>query len=652
MFEGGLEALHLTEGLARSIISAMRSPRPSFRSLAAVAFGLPFVLYLSTASGHGYWLDGGEFVAASVELGIAHPPGHPLAALLGAVATFLPFGPLSFRVALMSAFFAALASLFLFRAIDMTLRSMLPWAGIRETIALGATLSVAAASGWWFQAVRPEVYALQAALVCFILERVLAFEVQWPLAQPSRLYAASIAFGLALANHHLLAFLVLPAVAPSLAHLVISRALRPLWFCVLGTLAGLSTYLYLPLRAHAEPRLNLGDPDSLSRFFWVISAKAFQKNQGEGAPQPLGERFADVLVQLVLGLHPLLVLLALGGLYVLLRRRPTRRIAMIWGTTLVVFVAARAWLGFVRSNPDALGYLMPAMAALGALAASFVAALALLLVHEKSFRPTKRMWALALLALVLGVLQIGRSVGQASLARFADVDAFDDALRRDLPPRSVVLVHQAQTLFRLYGGQAEEELRPDLIVIPMPLLGYPGMAETIAVASPETRELLASLRLDGELRAPPLQTLAGTRPLLVEMDVRVAPELYDTLVPQGLYHQVLADGATDVDEREGAEGQQALWSRLDRELEGTRDPETLNQRIWRRYTDALYYAGFGDREAAQSSLAAARALNPSDRLLEAFEAALLASEETGPFDVGPYLLGAAVDAPTSLGGGS
>ena len=90
----------------------------------ALAVGVPLAAYVATASPHAYWLDAGELVEAAVALDIAHPPGHPLASLVGHVLTFVPLGPLSLRVALAQALCAAIAAGFLFRAIDTTVRAM------------------------------------------------------------------------------------------------------------------------------------------------------------------------------------------------------------------------------------------------------------------------------------------------------------------------------------------------------------------------------------------------------------------------------------------------------------------------------------------------------------------------------------------------
>ncbi len=616
-----------------------KTARDSPARLVAVglAAGVPLAAYLATASGYAYWLDGGEFVGATAELGISHPPGHPVSLLVFSLLSLVPIGSLDFRIAIASALCAAVAAGFLFLSIETTVRSL----GVRRDVvvmplAIGATWLVAGSSGFWFQAVRPEVYALEAALAFIALERVVWLESQWPTVDVRPLYIAFLALGFGLANHHFLAILIFPALAPTLARVKRAKGNRPLLLCFAALLPGLATYAYLPVRASAGNNLNLGDPDSLDRFFWVLSAQAFQKNP-ELSPQPLGDRFLDVAVQLVDSLHFAPLLLACAGFYALLRAAGTHRIGYVWLSTLVVHVAARAWLGFVRDNPDAAGYLMPALGAIGAASAAFIAAVLGAIGRASEERPRKTAIAIAWVALLLGGAQLQRGAVSASLASFRATDSYDDSLRRELPPRAVVLAYQPQTVFRWWGGESSERLRPDVTFVAVPFLAYPGFATELVTSDGDLRDLVRTYVLQGGVGTPEIESLAAERPVLVELDVRVALDVFGSLVPYGLYHQALSDRAYIADRETGAEREAIDLGRLYQRLgDETHEIETTRRLLWTHYMAALFYAHAGDRGRAREQAQRALAIEPTSPELHGLVEALGDGDGEGEVDVRPF----------------
>lgn len=613
---------------------------PRFTALATAAAGLlPFACYLATASAHDHWLDSAELVAASVELGISHPPGHPLAGLLGRAATLVPIGPLPWRVAVLSAACVALGAAALFRAIETTVRAT----GVRHRrvaapLALGATWLAALSPAFWLQAVRPEVYALQFALCAVVLERAVHLEAQWPTSDLRALHTGALALGLSLANHHFLGLLLAPALAPTLARVQRAHGARPVLsaFGLLGL--GLAVYAYLPLRAARDPVPNLGAPDDLARLLWVVSARAYQGSHALALES--GEsRLMDATLAVVDSLHVVPALLALGGAYALLRMPGARRIGVVWTLVLVAFTLARAWLGFNRDNPDALGYLMPAVAAGAALAAALVSsAIALVGAGREGARPSRVAVLVAVALAVVAVAQGRDGYAAASLSGFVATDEVDDAGRRALPPRAVLIAHQPQTVFRFWGAEATERLRPDVSLVPMPFLGYPGTVESLARRDPSLAPLLRAVLLHGTLRESELQSLAMERPVLVELDVRVPQPLYETLAPRSLYYEVLADGATAADRRAGRAQRDELRARLLERLgSALRAWGTREVLLWSLYCDALYDAGTGDRAAARESVALARSLAPEAAELRALDAALASEDAQGPLDIAPFL---------------
>jgi hypothetical protein len=613
---------------------------PNVRLIAlALASGVPLAAYLATASAHGYWLDAGELTAQAIHLDVAHPPGHPLAGLLGRLVAFVPLGPLPLRVALGQALCTAAAAGFLFSAMDTTARAL----GIERDrlavpLALGGTWLVACSQAWWFQAVRPEVYGLQALLVAIVVERVVHLEAAWPTLDVRPLYVAALALGLGLANHHLVAFLTMPALAPTLARVYRARGRRVLARSALALALGLSTYVYLPVRAATDPPANLGDPSSVARFFWVLSARVYQQNKGFEAPQPLGERLADVVVILTDTFPFVVLVLAAAGLYALLRTAGARRIGYVWAALVLFVVTGPAWLMSVRSNPDVLGYMMIGLGAVGALAVAFVAAVLARLGQRPSGAPKPLATALAVVVAALGLASLKASAERGSLARFHATDDFDEERVRRLPANAVVVAHRPQTVFRHWSAAASEGARPDVTLVPMPFLGYPGVVDAVAARDPDVAELLRGYLLEGELRQPDLQSLAARRPLLVEMDPRVPRELYETLVPAGLYYEVVDAGATDTDVLDAAEPHGKVVSRLHAHLgDGALERETKNQLVWLHYMDAVYFAAVGAREPARRAVDRALALAPGSRELRGLDAAL--EEGEGPVEVAPFIVG-------------
>jgi hypothetical protein len=598
----------------------------------------PLLAYLSTASGYAHWLDSGEFVAAAADFGISHPPGHPLAAIVLGAANLLPVGALSFRVAIVSALLLAIAAVAVCSAIERTLEvtdAIRP--SLRFPLALAATWWVAASHGWWFQGVRPEVYALQAALLCIAMERLLRVSVSGTNGDVRPLYTAALALGLALSNHHYIALL---AVVPSLwlfFGIAKSWGWRPFAWSTAFVGAGLLTYLYLPLRALKEPFLNLGDPSSPGRFAWVVSAQAFQKSVAPELVAPFRETLADVLIATAQDLHVLMLCVALLGAYFMLRVKDSRKYGLFWLTLWLVYVLGRALLGFVRGNPDAVAYFMLSYAALGAFAA-FAAGVLFSALAEAAPKRTHLAPVLGMILVLGSTFQFVRSADASSLASFVDTDLFDDGLRRALPARSVVLAHNPQTIFRYWGGEAEELNRPDVTMIPVPLLSYPKLIDRFVKDEPELKPLLRSYALDDALSAPELQSLAALRPVYVEMDVRVGAELMDLLVPEHLYHRVLTADTTDTDEARAMQEHAALWAGIYEQIGRPIDDQTVVQLIWRHYTDSLYFAALGDTNAALRTITAGLALNPHPPELQRLREALKQSTPGERIDVTPFTI--------------
>ena len=146
--------------------------------------------------------DDGEFVMVARYVGVAHPPGYPLFALVAHPFTWLPFGSVAFRVHLASAFFAAAACAILWWVV----RALVP----RTSAAWVAALALGLSSAFWSQAIIAEVYSLNVLLFVSMLAVALAY---LDTHRPALLLVLSLLLGLGLANHWPLFVLAVPCLA-------------------------------------------------------------------------------------------------------------------------------------------------------------------------------------------------------------------------------------------------------------------------------------------------------------------------------------------------------------------------------------------------------------------------------------------------------
>ncbi len=177
-------------GSAKRFILSHRPP--------ASSSSISFAVYLFTLCPTFYWRDSAEFVDAAFALGVGHPAGFPTYLPLANLMTFLPFGPIAFKINLASALMGAAASVALFyltRALIVTL------GGERNGRALlfscATALTFAFSFSLWESSVAAEVYTGW-ALGCAV---ILLLAVSWAQSKDRRfLLAGSFVYGLTAGN--------------------------------------------------------------------------------------------------------------------------------------------------------------------------------------------------------------------------------------------------------------------------------------------------------------------------------------------------------------------------------------------------------------------------------------------------------------------
>jgi hypothetical protein len=306
----------------------------------AIPVLVPLAVYFYTAAPGVTLVDSGEFVLACSKLGIGHAPGVPTYVLLGHLFSLLPLSAdLARRTNLYSSFCAALAAGFSYLLTRELMRDLDPRMALAAALAFGFSLSL------WGWAVVTEVYALNILLVTIML---------WLAARGDWIPGCFVA-GLALGVHHATVLMTLPP-ALYLAWIRRRPSAKVLLLAALAGLAGLSVYLYLPLRAAQHPVLNWGDPETLERFWWHITGKQYHASIAAALDSGLGLRVRTLAELALRQLTPVGLLLAIAGLHPMFQRYRS----IFWFTLGIVGLN----VGFViitglGGTVDVAGYYMP-----------------------------------------------------------------------------------------------------------------------------------------------------------------------------------------------------------------------------------------------------------------------------------------------------
>jgi hypothetical protein len=322
--------------------------RPPYLWAGFVFLGM-LALYIATLAPTTQFWDTSEYIAAARVLGIPHPPGNPLFTLLAHVWGMLPLAAgYAQRINLFAATTSAVAAACWFLIGERWMRTIVPAPLPRRLAATAGALVGATAFTVWNQSVVNEkVYTLSLLSIALILWLIVRWDDQAP-GDAHDHHLLLIVYLLALTStNHMMGVLVGPVVAvllfpPLMARRATTDAGRTTewsqwlaycaifavimatgmekaivlevaavvyvivlaysattgnWRFTLGLLgvavAGVSVYLFLPIRASHFPPINEGEPTTLQAL-WAVLAR-----QQYGKP-PITQRQADFVAQLMM----------------------------------------------------------------------------------------------------------------------------------------------------------------------------------------------------------------------------------------------------------------------------------------------------------------------------------------------------------------
>lgn len=263
-----------------------------FRKLAVICvFLLPYMVYLSALCPTVYVGDSGELVASAYTMGIAHPPGYSLYAVLGKIFIILvPLANIAYRINLITALLASLTVLLLYLLIIR-----LSVCGVRGSeyashkpqtaylvsfIAFSISLCFAFSKTFWSQAVDAEVYTLNMLLVILTFYLLMQWKEQIDAGKfhiTRHFYLFSFIYGLSFTHHPTMIPLGLIYAVFIFINIKKISNKEFLTKAVLLFVIGFSIYLYLPIRSLANPLMDWGNPETFKNTFEHIFRRQYGK---------------------------------------------------------------------------------------------------------------------------------------------------------------------------------------------------------------------------------------------------------------------------------------------------------------------------------------------------------------------------------------
>ena len=246
--------------------------------LFTIAFAI-FLLFLTPNVNTG---DAGELATASYYLGTAHPSAYPLYLLIGKTLTFLPFGNIAFKIALISAAFGSLSLVLLYSIVLRLTGNEI--AGIFSVATLFVSYS------FFTQSVIAKFYPFNLFLTLLIFFFWITMLLNGY--EERAVYFSAFILGLTTANHHTGLIMLAPVFFTSFFYRTFIRW-KALFISPALFLAGFIINSYLIIRGGSGNFFNSIYVNSIDDFYYVLFRLGYDESSSISVANTAVSGFAD-----------------------------------------------------------------------------------------------------------------------------------------------------------------------------------------------------------------------------------------------------------------------------------------------------------------------------------------------------------------------
>ena len=544
----------------------------------AAVIAVSGVLYLLTCPGDITWdhnaQDSGDLITCAHILGIPHPTGYPLYTMVGHLFTRLDFGIFSadpnpinnsaFKLTLF-VIFTSLANMFLFWRVHMAMQHKL---GMR--IAGAPAGSIAAGIGalalgtsylYWSQSIVPEVYLLNLFFIDLTLLAILSLTPDGDTQPPSwRWLVLGLVGGLGF-FHHLSFGLFLPGFIILAIICLKKPGKKDVVLLIAGIILSMLPLLYLPIRSAQNPPVDTTNPETLSNFWYHITAKAYRPYL---FLRPIGEMFNhlnEFYLKEQFGFAGVILICA-GVIGIYLRRSRLAAAFTAFCLISTVFVLIHATNYHVQ---DRKIFFLPAffvMAHLMALGISFV--------FDAAARITSRRvigWALVF------ILALGGMVWQVSAVRHAydwNIDISKSYSAKAYGSQAFANLDANAIIFTWFDGPSFsliyhrfvlfEGIREDVDIVFLPRVQSPWWWENVEDGHPNIDMTISYMIDRNAIIENIINTNIEKRPVYTSWAMIPLPEGYELIKVGKLFQVITAEEYEQLRERfHGLSNQPMKW---------------------------------------------------------------------------------------------
>jgi hypothetical protein len=198
----------------------------------------------------------------------------------------------------------------------------------------------------------------------------------------------------------------------------------------------------------------------------------------------------------------------------------------------------------------------------------------------------------------------------------AAAEVWTDQALASVPPDGLLLLRSEAVAWRLLASRIVRGQRPDIVVVPMPLLERGNVRARLLATEPALAPLIREVALSGRPSEYALSTLADARPLRVEFDPQFDRAQLQHLVPEPFFMRFAPEPLGRSDRTaatlEGVDDLQAVIAATERD--GTQDAATRSVLLAEVRGQALVAAALNDKANLDLALRTVHTLDANDTL--------------------------------------